>query len=130
MRNLRRQLKQKEDDLQALQQKLVQQRAGAQPVPNEQDPSSQEAAVGASDRGVPAEAAATGPSHQGGEQCCQEREACVANLEKELASARAKCQQHEEVQQRALAEYARLLKENCTLKQDVYKLRVLGCGRN
>ncbi len=124
MRSLRRQLKQKEDELEALQQQLAQQQAGAQPVPNQQGPSSH------SNRAVPAEAAAQGPPHQGGQQCCKEREACVANLEKELASAKAECKQHREVQQRASAEYARLLEENRTLKQDVYKLRVSGCGGN
>ena len=129
VRCLRRQLKHKEDELEALQHQLEQQRANAQSVHLQQTPSSQEAAVVANDRVVPAAAAGLGPSNQGGEQCCQERQACIENLEKELASAKAECQQQREVQQRAATEYRRLLEENCALRQDGYKLRVSGCGK-
>lgn len=130
VRSLRRQLKQREDELGALQQQLEQQRACAQPLDIQKRPSSQEAAVVANARVVYAEAAELGLSNQGGEQCCKERQACIANLETELASAKAECQQQREVQQRAAAEYASLLEENSMLRRDGYKLRVSGFGKN
>ena len=93
----------------------------------EQEPKGQQA----NDSAVSAEAV-PGPSHQGEEQCacCKEKEASVANLERELADACAQCQQHREGQQRASAEYASLLQENTNLKTQMYNLRVLGNGKD
>lgn len=84
----------------------------------------------ANERVVDAEANGLSPSSQGGEQCCKEKQACIADLETELASAKAECQQHREVQQRAAAEYASLLEENSTLRRDGYQLRVSGFGKS
>ena len=53
-------------------------------------------------------------------QCCKAREAMVSQLEKALADERLKGDV-------AAAEYADLLKDNSKLKQEVYKLKILGC---
>lgn len=128
VRNMRRLLKKKEDELQAMQQQL--QLAHPDPITasSEPDLGGQQAGFVSEDGNAHGEDAAPGPSNEGEEECvcCKEKDVCVAKLGKELADAKAQCQQRSDVQQRASAEFANLMEENKNLKLQLYSLRVSG----
>ena len=119
LRNLRRQLKKKEDELQALQQQLNLAHQDPNTASSEPDLEGQQAAVTvvSKDGNAHVEDAAPGPPNQ---------DVYVAKLEKELADTKAQCQQRRDVQQRASAEFADLMEENKILKLQMYTFRVSG----
>lgn len=129
LRNMRRQLKKKEDEVQALQQQLKLAHPDTDTASGEPDSGGQQAACVSEDGSAHVEGAVPGPSNHGEEECicCKEKDGCVAKLEKELAVAKTECKQCKDVQQRASAEFANLMEENKNLKLQVYDLRVLGC---
>ena len=127
MRTLRRQLQKKEAEVQALQLEFAKTKTNTAPI--ELDSAGQQAAFVSKEGKSHVEGDAPGPSNQGAKECacCKEKDDCVAKLEKELANAKAQCQQRKGVEQRASAEYADLMEEHKKLKIRVYDLRVSGC---
>lgn len=130
LRNLRRQMKKQEQQVQALLFKVRPANPSTSAAPSEPQPRGQLGADVSKDGEAGGEEATPGPSSQVGQECacCKEKDVHVAKLERELLDAREQFQQSvKDITQQGEAAFAAIAEENKELKLQAYRLKVLGC---